>query len=228
MLSDRLLVITGEKAEISHDETMATALVGLAVCTAALGAALWLTGRLQLADAVQYLPLPVIGGYLAFIGLYCFEAALSLMTGLEITGLLSLDDASTQWQELAHLRNLWLTLPGIVCGICLLMIVMRVHHYLALPVSLLTIPIGFYSVVLFGGYNLEELADIPSGPTGWISPIPTDVPPPFWTVWELFFHKIYWPALPPLFGTWLSMYFVVAFGSCLDVAAISLDMGKRL
>ena len=31
-----------------------------------------------------------------------------------------------------------------------------------------------------------------------------------------------------LFPTWLGMFFVVAFGSCLDVAAISLDMGQRL
>ena len=45
-----------------------------------------------------------------------------------------------------------------------------------------------------------------------------------WVVWS----RIYWSALPPLFPTWLGMFFVVAFGSCLDVAAISLDMGQRL
>lgn len=100
------IVDSCEMADVPHEETLATALVGLAVCTAALGAALWLTGRLQLADAVQYLPLPVIGGYLAFIGLYCFEAALSLMTGLEITGLLSLDEGSTQWHEVFKTRNI--------------------------------------------------------------------------------------------------------------------------
>ena len=30
--------------------------------------------RPQLASIIQYLPLPVIGGYLAYIGMYCFEA----------------------------------------------------------------------------------------------------------------------------------------------------------
>ena len=34
----------------------------------------------------RYLPVPVIGGYLAFIGLYTGEAGLSLMTGLSIDG----------------------------------------------------------------------------------------------------------------------------------------------
>ena len=44
------------------------------------------TGKLQLATYVQYLPLPVVGGYLAFIGLYCLEAGLSLMTGVQVGG----------------------------------------------------------------------------------------------------------------------------------------------
>ena len=75
------LVAKCKEADLPDEEIITTSLVGLACSTAVLGAALWLTGWLQLADAVQYLPLPVIGGYLAFIGLYCLEAALSLMTG---------------------------------------------------------------------------------------------------------------------------------------------------
>ena len=46
------------------------------------------TGRLRLAVLVQYLPLPVVGGYLAFIGLYCLEAGLALMTGEQVGSLL--------------------------------------------------------------------------------------------------------------------------------------------
>lgn len=43
-----------------------------------------LAGYLKLAALVQYLPLPVVGGYLAFIGLYCLEAGLSLMSGEQV------------------------------------------------------------------------------------------------------------------------------------------------
>ena len=42
------------------------------------------TGKLELAMLVQYLPLPVVGGYLAFIGLYCLEAGLTLMSGVQV------------------------------------------------------------------------------------------------------------------------------------------------
>ena len=42
------------------------------------------TGKLELAMLVQYLPLPVVGGYLAFLGLYCLEAGLTLMSGVQV------------------------------------------------------------------------------------------------------------------------------------------------
>jgi len=38
-----------------------------------------LTGRFKLGTLVAYLPIPVIGGYLAFIGLFCGQAGLGLM-----------------------------------------------------------------------------------------------------------------------------------------------------
>ena len=31
-----------------------------------------------------------------------------------------------------------------------------------------------------------------------------------------------------LIPTWIAMYFVVAFSSCLDVAAIQMELGRRL
>ena len=34
--------------------------------------------------------------------------------------------------------------------------------------------------------------------------------------------------MPPQIPTWIGMYFVVAFSSCLDVAAIQMDLGEQL
>ena len=80
--------IASEIADAMKDDPpeamLATVLVTLSASTALLGLALIITGKLQLAALVQYLPLPVVGGYLAFIGLYCAEAGLSLMTGLQV------------------------------------------------------------------------------------------------------------------------------------------------
>ena len=39
---------------------------------------------------------------------------------------------------------------------------------------------------------------------------------------------MHWGAVPRQLITWMGMYFVVAFSSCLDVAAIEMDVGKSL
>ena len=39
---------------------------------------------------------------------------------------------------------------------------------------------------------------------------------------------MYWAAIPPQLPTWFAMFFVVAFSSSLDVAAIQLEFGQQL
>jgi len=55
----------------SDEEILATATIGLALCTALLGLGLVVIGYFRLASTVQLLPTPVVGGYLAFIGFFC-------------------------------------------------------------------------------------------------------------------------------------------------------------
>jgi hypothetical protein len=48
-------------------------------------------------------------------------------------------------------------------------------------------------------------------------------------VWQHYdFSKVHWAAIPPQLPTWFAMFFVVAFSSSLDVAAIQLEFGKQL
>jgi hypothetical protein len=42
------------------------------------------------------------------------------------------------------------------------------------------------------------------------------------------FKLVRWDLASKLFATWTGMVFVVSFASCLDVAAISMDMGEAL
>ena len=59
--------------------------------------------------------MPVIGGYLAFIGLYTGEAGLSLLTGVSVAG-------PGDWPKLCHLELLRLLLPGVAVGVALYLI----------------------------------------------------------------------------------------------------------
>lgn len=200
---------------------LATVLVTLSLSTALLGVALIFTGKWKLAGLVQYLPLPVVGGYLAFIGLYCLEAGLSMMSGVQVDSLLGLR-AVEQWSALLTPANLYYTLPGVVLGVSILLALHRCHHFLVLPALLLAIPIGFYALAFSLGFSLDDLRDI-----GMVAPAEAAGNP--LEVWSLFdFAHVRWELVPSALPTWLGMYVVVAFSSSLDVAAIQMDMGRQL
>jgi MFS superfamily sulfate permease-like transporter len=42
------------------------------------------------------------------------------------------------------------------------------------------------------------------------------------------FGQVRWDLIANILPTWVGMVFVVSFASCLDVAAISIDMGEAL
>ena len=198
-----------------YDEVIATALVALASSTTLLGLALVLTGKLRLAGLVQYLPLPVVGGYLAYIGLYCFEAGLSLMSGTEVTSV-------AQMVSLAGGAGILPCLPGVACGVGIILALQRCHHFLVLPSLLLAIPVLFYAAAFAAGLDLPALRA-----AGYLSE--AEQPASCLETWSSFRPSlVHWDVLPSLLPTWLAMYTVVAFSSSLDVAAIQMDMGKQL
>ena len=83
---------------------------------------------------------------------------------------------------------------------------------------MLAVPLVFYTVLFALGMSLED-----ARAEGYIKNITEQQS--WTTTWEHFdLSQMRWGVLPGLFPTWLAMYLVVAFGSCLDVAAIQLSM----
>ena len=291
----------------------------LSLSTCLLGCALIVTGKLELASLVQYLPMPVVGGYLAFIGFFCFEAGLSLMSGAEIK-VLSFALLMTVYFYCPVLRRSFLFLtfpfffllsafvficflfvgvqdfrklydcdynliwPGVVTGLSIYTILFKMQNAAILPVCMAVILVVFYTSLSLSGATLAVyyyycllIVVIPyydyifvitvyyyfviiilllllhfcyyfifffpllslsslcfyiiikdARETGWIAEMP-DETPMFWTPYELFeFPKVHWAVIPYIFPTWVAMYFVVAFSSSLDVAAIEIDLGVPL
>lgn len=201
--------------DVSLEAKVTTTVVTIGLATASLGVCLVLLGKFKLAGLVSYLPMPVVGGYLAFIGLFCFYAGLSLCTGLVI------NDFSSMLQ-IWDAHYLLLCVPGILGGIWLLLVSQRCENSFALPATILLMPLLFFALLALCGYSLEDARDY-----GWVSP--SSEPAGFVQMFELFdFSQMHWEQVPRQLTTWLGMVFVVAFSSCLDVAAIEMDMGSQL
>ena len=88
----------------SDEEILSTTIVLLGLSTACLGAVLVVAGKFKIADVVAYLPLPVVGGYLAFIGYFCVEAGVALCIGHTIM-------VPGDWVYLFNEQSLILALP---------------------------------------------------------------------------------------------------------------------
>lgn len=202
--------------DFSMEEVLATTLFTMAVSTAVLGAALIVTGKLRLASFVQYLPMPVVGGYLAFIGFYALEAGLSMMTTQSIK-------EPADWIKLVDADALMLSVPGVVAGTAIFWFNSRWNHMAVMPCCLAAMLITFYGLLLITGSSLDD-----ARAAGWVA----EPPPSPRSITQIYgfydFSKISFSHLTDQIPTWIAMYFVVAFSSSLDVAAVETALGKPL
>mmetsp|Transcript_43759 Transcript_43759/g.133163 ORF Transcript_43759/g.133163 Transcript_43759/m.133163 type:complete len:737 (-) Transcript_43759:275-2485(-) len=199
----------------SDEELLATVTVGLGLFTAILGFGLVVIGRCRLASYVQLLPTPVVGGYLAFIGFFCGQSGMGLMAGVNVSGV-------AEWGQLFADGRARLVLPGIAGGLLIYVAVRTVKHFAVLPACIVFLVGLFYMLLGITETSVEEARD-----AGWISD--ADAPPVWYHTWDyLRPTKVVWSALPPQSLTVLSMIFVVALSSSLDVAAIELELGRPL
>ena len=107
--------VDGDGGGDVSDEALATTVVILALSTVVLGLGLMLLGNFKLAMYVQFLPMPVVCGYLGYIGQFCVMAGVSLMTNKKLKSVTDLD-------EIFESHAMVLLLPGIAGALVLLFV----------------------------------------------------------------------------------------------------------
>jgi hypothetical protein len=141
------------------EEVVSTTLVLLPLGTALLGVVLMVMGKFRLADAVSYLPMPVVGGYLAFIGYFCLEAGVALCISEAMVGL-------KDWAYLLQWEKFVLAVPGLAAGLLLTWISRTATNDIYLPLSMVIIPACFYLIIYVSGCGLEGARE-----SGWVGEV---------------------------------------------------------
>lgn len=159
--------------------------------------------------------MPVVGGYLAFIGYFCLTAGVALCISQNMTSI-------TDWGYLFEGSNLLLAGPGLVAGLMLTFISRYSKNDAALPLAMVALPALFYGILFVFDISMEDARD-----AGWLGALAPSVPAKD-LLSLVDFSLVRWDLVKDIFPTWIGMVFVVSFASCLDVAAISMDMGKAL
>ena len=100
--------------------------------------------------------------------------------------------------------------------------VRTLKHMAVLPCCILSLLILFYIVLWWTDTNIAQVTEM-----GWIRD--SEEAPIWYHTWDfLRLDKVDWSALPQLALKEISMIFVVALSSSLDVAAIELELNKPL
>ena len=234
--------------EVSKETTLAAALWTLGLATAGLGVMLIVIGRLKLASLAQYLPVPVVGGYLGFIGFYCGQAGLALMSGVEVVRL-------RDYRHLMSVHALTRIAPGFGVAIAIKVAFILSSRYnasrtaraLIIPSVLLSTVVAFYAILLATGSTLQDARD-----AGWVGQAPDDssdssseddsggrglLSYSCFAPWRMYFPEdaavstilmLVLRCLPKVAIVWVGMVLVVAFSSSLDIAAIEMELGRPL
>ncbi|KAK9811232.1 hypothetical protein WJX72_000395 [[Myrmecia] bisecta] len=211
----------GASAQLPDREILGTTLLTLAVSTFIVGLLITIVGRFKLATLVQYVPLPVVGGYLGYVGYFCLAAGVALATGAEV-------NTFTSWTHILHPDALIKLAPAAAATLLMLGTMRFARHPLALPAVLVLIPAAFHIALLAMGATLAD-----AQAHGWVTKSEAGSQN-FWEIYGLYnIHSpaldgIYLPAVWPQLPKLLALFFVVAFGSSLDVAAIQADMPDPL
>lgn len=207
---------TSDSSGISA-EALATTLAAVSMATALTGAALFAIGKLRLAMFVQYLPLPVLAGFLAFIGIFLVESSINLVCKVKIEGL-SVDLPNT-----SALHTLLLFLPAALGFALLLTVTKCIQHPTALPGCIAALPALFYICLAISGRGIENARAY-----GFIDK-PESQAVTLLDVAKMFrFDLVQWSLLPEQLPALFGLIVCVAAGSLLDVAAIEASTREKL
>src|SRR5262245_59336495 len=134
----------------------------IVVSTASFGLVLLLLGILKWGKYTQLIPYPVVGGFLAGVGLLMLSATINSLSGVALS--IGTLPQFLSWDVTLH----WL--PSLIAATLLYWGMNRIRSVLVLPVGLVCVLILFYAVAAARSLSVESLresgfvfASIPAG-----------------------------------------------------------------
>ncbi|MEM1283029.1 MAG: SulP family inorganic anion transporter [Chlamydiota bacterium] len=140
--------ILQDNQDLPTEHRLITIVTMVATTTILIGVIFYLLGRFKVGILVEYIPYPVISGFLAGTGVLIAIAGLELNTGVIISR-----ETITSYFQYEVLIN-WL--PEVAYAICILYIVQKSMKPSMLIALLILGTIGFYSILWGSGHSYQD------------------------------------------------------------------------
>ncbi|WP_408426975.1 SulP family inorganic anion transporter [Paraburkholderia azotifigens] len=131
----------------SPQTILLTVLIAIALCSVVTGIVLYAIGSSKRSRSLQFLPYPVVGGFLAGTGYLLLAGAFRVLTG-----------ESPQWHTLPVLTHLhWLAwMPALFIGVLTTILTRGRQHIAALPFVLACGIVLFYLSLHLAGLSIDD------------------------------------------------------------------------
>jgi SulP family sulfate permease len=198
----------------SSVDVLMTVVAAIALGSLATGMSLWIIGLCRVGNALQFIPYPVVGGFMAATGWLLIRGGVQVMTD----------------EPLTFTNLTWFIQPtpmvhwggGLAIALVLLVLTKRYHHPLIMPGVLLTATGVFYGIV---GLSHQPLATIRDH--GWLlGPFPEG------KLWQPMtindFGYVHWDVIGQHSSTIGLLIFVSLLSLVLTNGGIELAIGQDL
>jgi SulP family sulfate permease len=131
----------------SAQTILLTVLIAIALCSVVTGIVLYVIGSSKRSRSLQFLPYPVVGGFLAGTGYLLLAGAFRVLTG-----------EPAHWQTLIHVAHVhWLAwVPAVLVGVLITVLAHAWKHAAALPLALAAGVALFYLLLYAAGLSTDD------------------------------------------------------------------------
>ncbi len=202
-------------AAAAPEQVLPTVLVAISLAALSCGLGFVLLGWLRCGDLVRYVPLPVVGGFLAGVGVLLIKA--SLTAPLDAAAA-----AKLPW-SLVHGAAVLHWLPGVAFGLILWLLQARRSSFLNMPLVVGALIAAFWLAAGLSGLTRGELAA-----AGWLyADLPAD------RLWMAGQHLagldlVAWRLLPGHALELLTLLVVTTIAMLLTANSIELSVGRDI
>ena len=144
-------VTSDPNANLTPTQLFQFMFVAIGVTSILVGLFFFALGRFKLGKLGRFIPLPVIGGFIAGMGWLIVAFAFNMMTDFEF----SIANTFLLFEENTFFR--WF--PGVVIAIIMLVANRYTKHYLLIPSVLFGGMLLFYTVMFVQGYSYSSIED---------------------------------------------------------------------
>ncbi|MEB3359845.1 MAG: SulP family inorganic anion transporter [Synechococcales bacterium] len=201
-------------ASASPDTLLATVIVAIALSSLLTGLLLVLLGAFQVGNLVRYVPYPIVGGFLAGIGLLLVEGAIKFLLQEPVSWMLL--------GKVLQPDRLLYWLPSLIYAVLLLVASRRLRHPLTVPLSFVGAIALFYGILALTQTSMAQATA-----QGWLlGPFPQGN---LWHPMPLSsLSRIHWPAIAMEIGSMASLVLLTTLSLLLNAVGLEVLTEKDI